>query len=180
MRASRWCFLALALLFAVLPPSIFAQREKRQPLSEAQVEKIREAGIDPAQRIKLYVQFLNEHADTVKSLTARGKSASRTKRLDDELLDFTALMDELGANLDQYAERKADLRPGLKKLAEDSPKWITILKALPGEPGFDGARKEAIESGEDLSEDVKRLQQEQDAYFASHKDAKGQEREEPK
>lgn len=170
------------ILLAVLAGSslLLAQREKRQPLTEAQIDKIREAGIYPAERIKLYTQFLDDHADTIKSLTNRAKSAARGKRIDDELQDFTALIDELSSNLDQYGERKADLRAGLKKLNEACPRWQTILRSLPGEPGFDEARKEAIEASEDLAQDAKRLQDEQSAYFAANKDARGQEREEQK
>ncbi|HEY2858625.1 MAG TPA: hypothetical protein VGJ21_09425 [Terracidiphilus sp.] len=157
-----------------------AQKEQRQPLSDAQIEKIREAGIYPDERIKLYAQFLDERAATIKGLTNRAKSNARAQRIDGELQDFTALMDELGANLDQYSERQADLRNSLKKLNELTPKWLNILKALPGEPAFDEARKEAIESGEDLADQGKRLATEQETYFATHKDEKGQERAEPK
>jgi hypothetical protein len=89
-------------------------------------------------------------------------------------------MDELGSNLDQYGDRKADMRKSLKALNEDSPKWLTILKALPGEPVFDVSRKEAIESGEDLTDQAKRLLTEQTTYFLTHKDDKGQQRSEPK
>src|SRR5665213_510188 len=157
-----------------------AQREQRQPLTEAEIEQIREAGIYPADRVKLYTKFLNQHAATIKGLTNRAKSASRSKRVDDELLDLTALMDELGSNLDQYADRKADLRPALKPLKEDTDRWLGILRALPGEPAFDEARKEAIESGEDLTDQAARLLSEQTEYFNLHKDEKGQERAEPK
>lgn len=172
--------MAVVFLQAGLLLPLSAQKEQRQPLSEAQVEKIREAGIDPNLRIKLYTDFLSERAATIKGLTNRGKSPSRAKRLDDELLDMTALMDELGSNLDQYGERKADMRPALKNLNEAAPKWQTTLRALAGEPQFDEARKEAIESCEDLMDEGKRLLSEQTEYFATHKDEKGQERAEPK
>jgi hypothetical protein len=164
----------------VLAPTLQSQKEQRQPLTEAQIDKIREAGIYPDQRIELYTQFMNEHADTVKSLTNRKQSSARAKRIDDELLDLTALTDELGANLDQYTERKADIRISLKKLNEAAPRWLGILRTLAGEPAFDEARKEAIEAGEDLAADAKRMLDEQIAYFNEHKDEKGQERAEPK
>src|SRR5437588_649510 len=122
------------------------QREKRQPLTEAQVEKVREAAINPSERIRLYTQFLDEHAATLKDLADRPKSGSRAKRLDDELQDFTALLDELASNLDQYGQRKADMRPALKKLNEDCPRWLDMLKTFPTEPSYDTARKEAMES----------------------------------
>ncbi len=160
--------------------SACAQKEKREPLTGAEIEQIREAGIFPADRISLYTKFLNDHADTIKKLTDRAKSTARAQRLDGELQDFTALMDELGANLDTYSDRKADLRKALKPLSESTPRWLGILRALPGESGFDLARKEAIESGEELADQAKRLLSEQTEYFDLHKDEQGQDRAEPK
>jgi hypothetical protein len=55
-----------------------------------------------------------------------------------------------------------------------------MLRALAGEPGFSLARKEAIESGEDLAAQADRLLKEQTDYFNQHPDEKGQDRWEPK
>jgi hypothetical protein len=175
--------LARRLLLAILlgPATLVAaQKQARQPLTELQIEKIREAGIDPGERVKLYTKFLGEHVDTIKGLTSRAHSSSRTKRLDDELQDMTALMDELGSNLDQYGERKADLRIALKPLTEATGHWLEILHGLPSEPGFDLARKEAIESGKDLADQSAQMFKEQTEYFDLHKDERGQDRAEPK
>jgi hypothetical protein len=89
-------------------------------------------------------------------------------------------MDELGSNLDTYTDRKADVRKSLKPLNEAAQRWMGILRALAGEPGFDLERKEAIESCEELSDQAKRLLEEQTAYFNLHKDEAGQDRAEPK
>ena len=170
----------LALLFALTCAcSLAAQKEKREPLTGAQIEQIREAGIYPDDRVGLYTKFIDEHAITIKGLTSRAKSGGRAQRLDGELQDLTALMDELGTNLDVYSDRKADIRKALKNLTELAPRWLGILRALAGEPGFELARKEAIESGEDLADQAKRLLTEQTDYFNAHKDEKGQERAEP-
>jgi hypothetical protein len=173
----RLSFLLLCLIVAA--PN-FAQKDKREPLNNLQIEQIREAGIDPDARIGLYTKFLDEHAEIIKGLTNRAKSASRSHRLDDELQDFTALMDELGDNLDVYSERKADIRKSLKALTDSTDRWQGILRALAGDPVFDLARKEAIESGEELASEAKRMLTEQTEYFNLHKDEKGQDRAEPK
>jgi hypothetical protein len=178
MRPVRNFVHILICLFLVTP--LLAQKEKREPLTEAEIEQIREAGIYPNDRVNLYTKFLNEHADTIKGLTNRAKSAARARRLDDELQDFTALMDELGSNLDTFSDRRADIRKALKPLTEATPRWLAILNALAGEPGFDLARKEAIESGEDLADQAKRLLSEQTEYFNIHKDEANQDRAEPK
>jgi len=67
----------------------------------------------------------------------------------------------------------------LKPLADSTQRWLSTLRALAGEPGFDLSRKEAIESGQDLADQSKRLLQEQTDYFNVHKDERGQERAEP-
>ena len=167
----------LCLLFAA---PLGAQKEKREPLTEAQVEKIAEAGIDPNARVVLYTQFLNEHADAIKAMTNRAKSDARSSRLNGALEDLTTLMDELGDNLDVFSDRKADIRKSLQALADAAPRWQGILRALAGEPGFDLSRKEAIEAGEELSDQAKRLLQEQVDYFKQHPDEIGQDRGEPK
>jgi hypothetical protein len=89
-------------------------------------------------------------------------------------------MDEFGSNLDTYSDRHADIRKALKTLTDSTERWLGILRALPGEPSFDLARKEAIESGDDLAGQAKRLLTEQTDYFDLHKDERGQDRAEPK
>jgi hypothetical protein len=183
MRPLRSIASTLLCLFAaasVFTPLLLAQKDKPEPLTEAQIEEIREAGIDPNGRVVLYTKYVNEHADTIKSLTNRSKTQTRAKRLDEELQDLTALMDEFGSNLDVFSDRRADIRKGLKPLTEATDRWLEILRALPGEPTFDVARKEAIESGQDLADQAKRLLTEQTEYFKLHKDEQGQDRAEPK
>jgi hypothetical protein len=178
MRSLRLTLFLLLIPFIAHP--LLAQKDKPEPLTEVQIEQIREAGIDPNERVKLYTKFLSEHADSIKSLTGRSKSLGRAKRIDDELQQMTALMDEFGSNLDVYSDRHADIRKGLKPLPEASDHWLSVLRALPGEPSFDLARKEAIESGEDLADQAKRLLTEQTEYFNLHKDEQNQDRAEPK
>src|ERR1035438_6746441 len=101
------CLVAvLACLFLSSP--LYAQKEKRDPLTSAQIGEIRDSGAFPDERVRVYSKILDEHAEVIKGLTNRAKSAARASRLDEELQDFTALMDELGSNLDVYSDRKAD------------------------------------------------------------------------
>jgi hypothetical protein len=164
-------FLSLSLLGQ--PP------EKHDPLTGPQIEQIREAGIYPDERVKLYTKFINEHADTIKSLSNRAQSAARAHRLDSELQDFTSLMDELASNLDTYSERKADIRKSLKPLTEATQRWMAMLHSLPDEQGYDLSLKEAIESGGDLTDEAKEMFADQTKYFEEHKDQRGQDRYEP-
>jgi len=170
----------LACIFFAFTASAAGQKEHRQPLTEVQIDKIREAGLDPDLRVKLYTQFVGEHVDRIKGLTPRIHSATRMRRMDDELQDLTALMDELGSNLDQYGERKADMRKSLKTLTEESQHWSEALHAIPTETGFDLSLKEAIDSEKDLGDQAAQMLKEQTDYFEQHKDERGQDRAEPK
>jgi hypothetical protein len=174
----RTLFVYLSILLLV-GFSLGARGQKREPLTQAQADQIADLGDRPPDRIRLYIKFLDERAEVIKGLTNRAASAARSRRLDDELQNFTALMDELASNLDEYGDRKADLRTGLKPLTDATPRWLNVLRALAGDSGFAVARKEAIECGEDLDDQAKRLLAEQTTYFSAHKDRTGQDREEP-
>jgi len=168
------------LLLGITAIAALAQGPRTARLSEKEIEDVREAAVFPTERVRLYTGFINERASKIKDLGSRPKSGQRVLKLDDALQDFTALMDEMASNLDQYSDRHSDIRKALKPLIDDTPRWLSILRGLPGEPGFDLSRKEAIESGEELADQAKRLLTEQDAYFLAHKDDKGQERDDDK
>ena len=166
------------LLWLLIPTGsrLYAQHVRSAALTEAEAEQVREAAVFPVERVKLYTKFLDERANKIKDLTGRPRSGQRVLKLDDALQDFTLLMDEMGTNLDQYSERHSDIRKALKPLTDATPRWLNILRVLPGENGFDLSRKEAIESGEELADQATRLLHEQNDYFANHKDERGQER----
>ena len=56
---------------------------------------------------------------------------ARGRRLDDELQDLTALMDEFGSNLDVYSDRHADIRKSLKPLTAATQRWLGICAPWP-------------------------------------------------
>jgi hypothetical protein len=170
-----------AILFSFLIAApLAAQKEKREPLTEAQQDQIAELGDTPVARVVLYVKFIDDHADTIKGLITRAHTTARIQRLNRELEDFAALIDELDDNLDVYSERKADIRKSLKGLVDGIARWQSVLHALPSEPGFEISLKEALDSIGDLSDQAKQLTTGQDAYFKAHPDEKGQDRYEPK
>jgi predicted nucleic acid-binding Zn-ribbon protein len=172
--------LAAILLCLILAAPLHGQKEKRDPLTDAQAQQIAEAGIDPVARLDLYVKFINERSDTINGLIKRAKSPSRARRIDDELQDFTALMDELGDNLDLFSERKADIRKSLKGLDESLQRWQQVLHDLPSERTFELSMKEALDSVGDLASQTKQITDDQEAYFKAHPDQEGQDRYEPK
>jgi ABC-type transporter Mla subunit MlaD len=177
MQSSRLLTVFVICLLAAVP--LCGQKQQREPLTEAQQDKIAEAGIDPNARVYLYTKYLNEHADVIQRLIKRAEEG-RDQRIDSELQDFTALMDELASNLDTYGDRKADIRASLKPLNESIQRWKRILSDLPSRPGLQVARDDAIDACKDLAEQSSQLIVDLSNYFEEHKDQKGQDRAEPK
>jgi len=172
--------LSTFLICILLAAPLFAQKNKRDPLTEAEKDQIAEAGVAPVERLNLYVKITNEHADTIQGLIKRAHSAARAHRIDDELQDFAALLDELSSNLDLYGDRKADIRKSMKPMNEAIARWQSILNALPSEPGFEVSRQDSIDAITDLVAQAKQIASDQDAYFKAHPDEKDQDRAEPK
>lgn len=169
---------ALLLLLLSSASLLRAQRNGRDPLTDAQQEAIAEAGIDPALRIELYVKYINEHADRIQRLVPRSESA-RDRAIDGELDDFASLVDELSSNLDEYGDRKADLRKALKPLNESIQRWQSLLHDLPNSPVYSIARDSARDSVNDLADQAKTLTADQIQYFKEHPKDKDQQRAEP-
>ncbi len=177
-RKMRWRLPAACLFSLILAAPLWAQRNRIEPLSPSQQEKIAEAGIAPDLRIGLYTKFLNEDAEIIRRLVNR-RERGRVRAMDTQLQKFSALTDELASNLDEYGDRKADLRKSLKSLNEAVPRWKELLKSLPNENGFQISRSSALDSVNDLADQTKKITADQEAYFKEHKKAKGQQREEP-
>ena len=171
----------ITLLFVCLSfaAPLHGQKNRREPLTEAEQDKIAEAGIDPNIRVGLYTKFLNEHCDVVQGLIKRAEDG-RDQRMESELEDFSDLMDELGSNLDTYAERKADIRKSLSPLLESTHRWQQMLQSIPNRSAIQISRDEAIGAAKDLADQTTQLIADQKRYFAEHKDEAGQDRAEPK
>ncbi|HEY1804772.1 MAG TPA: hypothetical protein VGG45_09845 [Terracidiphilus sp.] len=164
----------------LLSAPLAAQKDKPEPLTETQQDQIAEAGIFPVARIGLYIKFIDGYSDAVKGLVPRLHSQARDRRIVSELQNFSALMDELGDNLDVYSERKTDIRKALKPLSVGVARWQQTLKGLPSEPGFELSLKDALDSVTDLSDQARQITSDQEAYFKAHPDEKNQDRAEPK
>lgn len=172
-------FAAFSIFLLLWPASgLRAQQNQPDPLTDAQQQAIAAAGINPPARIELYVKYLNERANAIKNLIPR-REAGQGRRMDSELQAFSALVDELASNLDEYGGRMADLRKALKPLNESIAHWQALLKNLPSDPFYEISRDDARDAVNDLADQAKQLTTTQIQYFKEHPKAKNQEREEP-
>jgi hypothetical protein len=131
VKTAKKLVVLLVLLTAV------ASARKRDPLTEAEEDQIRNAAQEPYKRLKLYIKFTQARLDAIDQLRSDPKQADgRGRKIHDLLEDFTALMDEINNNLDTYEGRpmtkddRKDFHKGLKEVVTACDTWDAKLKAL--------------------------------------------------
>jgi predicted lipid carrier protein YhbT len=119
-------FVVLALLF-VSPLS--AQR-RRDPLSQLEIDQLRDAMLDPDMRLRLYVTFSRDRMTALEQMRANPKTTDRGLQTHDLLQDFLTIYQELDDNIDMYVGRKNDVRKPLKLVIEADTEFQSKLRAL--------------------------------------------------
>jgi hypothetical protein len=119
-------FLAGVLAVSLLAPAAWAQGKVRDPLTDAEVDQMREAADFPNKRLELLVKFARERVFEIES----AQSESKTKTIHDTLQDFIAILDEIEDNIDMYGAHNADMRKGLKLVIEADSEWQLKLRQI--------------------------------------------------
>lgn len=117
------------LLVALVAAS--AQRH-RDPLTQAEIDQVRDASWEPQQRLKLYVAFARDRLVKLELMRSDPKIKDRPAKTHDMLSDFLLIYDELNDNLDTYVDRKDDIRKPLKTVIEADTEFQAKLRALKG------------------------------------------------
>jgi len=144
---------AKKILLVVLVLTVVASARKRDPLTEAETDQLREYAMEPQKRLKLYIKFAEARLEAIDQLRTDPKLADgRGKKIHDLLEDFTAILDEINDNLDTYEGRplnkddRKDFHKGLKDVIEASDKFDLKLKTLKSASDTDPqAKKEAVD-----------------------------------
>jgi predicted nucleic acid-binding Zn-ribbon protein len=118
----------LILISSLLPLAWTPSR--REPLNPVEIEKLRDAAQDPANRIKLFIEFARARLTALEQLRADPKVTDRAQHTHDTLQNFLDVYDELNDNIDTFVERKADLRKPLKSVIEADAEFGAKLRAL--------------------------------------------------
>ncbi|HEY6446755.1 MAG TPA: hypothetical protein VIY53_09870 [Acidobacteriaceae bacterium] len=161
------CFLAVLLACALLPR--LQAQSHNDPLTEDEVQQIRDNAIHPDERIRLYIKFMGQRLDAIHQLLADQDASDRSAQIRARLEEFTSLCDEVQDNLDTYDSAHADIRKSLKELVAASAKWPDVLNALPPNQKYEFPQKTALEAAQSAIDEAKQMSTEQDVYFDVHK-----------
>ena len=128
MTATLRCCAGVFLLVAAGLPST-AQRH-RDPLTQPEIQQIRDASWEPKQRLTLYLQFARARLVKMEQMRSDPKTKNRPRQTHDLLDDIQLLYDELNDNIDTYVDRKDDIRKPLKLIIEADTEFQAKLRAL--------------------------------------------------
>ncbi len=159
----------LPALFALLLLASATLAQERVPaLTNAEIEKLREAAPLYPERVQLFADFLDERARGIETLTTGRRHAGRELDIHDRMEQFTSIADDLEDNLDDYGSRHRDVRKVLPKLLAATDRWQTELKTPADNEAYNVVRKLALQAVTDLHEDVAKLIDDQKSWFLAH------------
>jgi len=167
--------IAVALLLLVTVSTLTAQR-RRDPLTQPEIDQIRDTSWEPKQRLPLYIEFARARLVKLEQMRSDPKTKDRARQTHDLLDDFQLLYDELNDNIDTYADRKDDIRKPLRVIIEADNEFQAKLRALKDAAGVTPQEAEqyefvltnAIETVDASIDDHRKLLEEQEDA-AKHK-----------
>jgi hypothetical protein len=146
------------------------------PLTQPEIDQIRDASWEPRQRLALYVSFARTRLVKLEQMRSDPKTKDRGQQTHDMLDGFLLLYDELNDNLDTYVDRHDDIRKPLKLVIDADTEFQAKLLALksaanvpPAEAGlYEFVLTNAVDTLDSSTEDHKKLLAEQEDA-AKHK-----------
>lgn len=130
MFSSRMLAILVALSCALVANG-WSQTKNRDPLTDKEVDDMRESADYPNKRLELMVGFARARLTKIEELRAATKiPPDRPQQIHDLLEDFLTLVDEMDDNIDMYGAHQADMRKGLKLLIEADSEWQLKLRQL--------------------------------------------------
>jgi hypothetical protein len=129
--APRWQTV-LTLLFVLAFPlaSRLAAQRRDDPLNPLEIDQLRDAMLDPDERLKLYVKFSRDRLTKLEQMRADPKTTERGLHTHDLLQDFLTIYEELDDNVEMYFDRKNDIRHPLRMIIEADTEFQSRLRAL--------------------------------------------------
>ena len=169
------CGLTIALVF-LMAPAPLTRAQKGDFLTEEEEDKLR-AALDPSDRIGVYLDLAQARLDRLTKY--RGEPANSPYDvetfLNKQLDEYLRLNDELKNWINEQAERRGDLRKGLRHLLETCPKQLEQLRGIQQAPGaygsaYTGSLREAVADLSDLLDGATRALGDQQKQFANVKE----------
>lgn len=124
-----WGSLACAGLSLLLFTKAGGQR-RHDPLSQPEIDQLRDTAQDPDSRLRLYITFARARLAAMDQARSDPKVTDKAQQTHDRLQDFVDVYDELNDNIDSYAGQRQDIRRVLKAIIEADTEFQAKVRAL--------------------------------------------------
>jgi hypothetical protein len=160
----------VCMLLAIAPGNRYSPAQsKKDPLTEQQIEDVREAGDEPVPRIKLFVGYVDDRAKQIHSISTDAGAQNREVRIHNLFDEFTRLSDDLQDNMDNFDQQHADLRKVLKEVVDKTGEWDKVLNEPKPSTQYDFVRKTALDANQSAHEAATQMLADETKYFAEKK-----------
>jgi hypothetical protein len=178
----RYRHIAVTLGIALLAIAPARAERHHDPLTQLEIDQLRDAMLDPDTRLKLYVKFTRQRMTDLEQMRNDPKVTDRAKQTHDMLEDFLAVYDELNDNVDMYVGRKDDIRKPLKLIIEADTEFQAKLRAIKDAPVsnpaditvYEFVLANAIETLDASADDHRKTVQEVEEYVKRKKKTKSE------
>jgi hypothetical protein len=161
--------LLLASILNAVPGGLaIAARQKKEYLSEAEADKIREAGAT-GPRIVLFAAFASDRVKKLQYEFAHfdATDQKRTDRLNSLLNGYTGCIDDAADLIEIGIEKQQDIRAGVKAMQAGIKEFLPYLQGLAANgverETYKSNLEDAIESTQDAAKDLDKASKEMSA-----------------
>lgn len=170
--------LALLTVLCIVLPALAQRRD--DPLTQEEVDKLRDVAVEPEPRMKLYVEFARARLVKLEQVRSDPKVTDRPVQTHALLDEFLTVYRELDDNLDNFEGRRADLRKALKVVIEGDTEFQAKLRAIKSDPRttpeeakqYEFTLSSAIETVDSAADDHRKLLTEQEELWKHRKKGK--------
>ena len=149
---------ALNLVFLLAAPlfSLPARAQKKDYLTDAEADKIRDAE-GPSQRIVLFVAFAGERIKKLEyEFSHPGDKLHREDRINGLINGYTGCVDDAADLIDLGVEKQENIRDGIKEMQSHGPAFLTYLKQLAAKGAEVEAYKDNLDDAVEATSDALR------------------------
>jgi uncharacterized phage infection (PIP) family protein YhgE len=151
-------------------------QETDGPLSEAEIEAIRESAYIPMERLQAFEKILDTREKTIEGLLAKSNRPGYAASMHDALDQFGQIADELNDNLDELNRGHRDVRKELPRLIKATERWASALRNPADNDSYNIVKKIGLDNVKDMHEIAVQMQTDEEAYFKAHPEAVAEEK----
>lgn len=121
--------LASALFVGALAASLPARAQKKDYLTAAEADKIRDADT-PSERIKLFISFAADRIKKIQFEFAHPSELHRADRINSLINGYTGCIDDAAELIELGVDKQQDIREAIKDMQNQAPDFLKYLQDL--------------------------------------------------